>query len=436
MGALDASSPSLAVTQSGGHAPPAAPATRLRFLVAESAGALGDIGTFLPIVLGMVMVVGADAGAILVLAGLMNVLTGLYFRIPIAVQPMKAVCALAIAGSVSAGGAAVGGMFVGICMLAVGLSGIVGRLDRLVPRGVIRGIQAAVGVKLLLTGLRFGVLVPGSFVLRPVLGTQGVLVFACAVLASILFRKRPIAVIFALIAIGLAVAGRALPPGATTVVSLWRPTLAPLDAAALSGVWAAGIPQLPLTLLNSVLAISLLAGELFPAEKDKSTPARIAVSVGLMNLLACPFGGMPMCHGSGGLAAQHRFGARTRWSVVGLGAVKILIGLFLGAAATMWMKAFPTTILGVFLLMAGYGLLGASRIWQGRSTFAIGLVVVSVQLATGMLILGFAAGWIAHAIVSRAASGPESVLCPAPDGPADQTMPQRSPADARVAADR
>jgi MFS superfamily sulfate permease-like transporter len=407
----------------------------LRFLVAEAAGALGDIGTFVPMVLGMVMVVGADAGAILIFAGLMNVLTGLYFRIPIAVQPMKAVCALAIAGSVTAGGAATAGIFVGICMLAAGLSGIVGRLDRLVPRSVIRGIQAAVGFKLLLTGLRFGVLVPGSFALRPVLGTEGVLVFACAVLGGVFFRKRPAAVILALMVVGLAMAGTALPPGAASSISLWRPTLAPLDVAALSGVWTAGIPQLPLTLLNSALAVSLLAGELFPAESGRATPARIAVSVGLMNLLACPFGGMPMCHGSGGLAAQHRFGARTKWSVMGLGAVKILIGLFLGAAATVWMKAFPVTILGVFLMIAGHGLLKASRIWKSRPTIVVGLVVVSVHFATGVLILGFALGWIANAVISRAVPRAQAESCPATDGPTDQGVPQRSRPAARDVAD-
>jgi MFS superfamily sulfate permease-like transporter len=388
--------------KSEGNARSAAQATRLRFAIAEAAGALGDIGTFLPIVLGMVIVVGADAAAILVFAGLMNVITGLYFRIPIAVQPMKAVCALAIAGSVTAGGVAAGGIFVGVCMLVVGLSGLARRLDRLVPSNVIRGIQAAVGVSLFLTGLRFGVIDPETLTLLPVLGAGGILIFACTALAMLLFRKQPAVGIFALLAVGLAMAGMALPPDATTSISLWRPALVSLDVETLSGIWNAGIPQLPLTLLNSVLAVSLLARELFPAQKESSTPARIAVSVGLMNLLVCPFGGMPMCHGSGGLAAQHKFGARTKWSMVGLGGVKILIGLFLGVAATMWMNAFPRTILGVFLLMAGYGLLKASRVWKGRPTLAVGLAVVSVHLATGTLILGFAAGWLAHMIASRA----------------------------------
>ncbi len=119
---------------------------------------------------------------------------------------------------------------------------------------------------------------------------------------------------------------------------------------------------------------------------------------------------MPMCHGSGGLAAQHRFGARTSLSVIMLGAAKIGIGLFLGAAAMAWMKAFPVTILGVFLLVAGVGLLGASRIWKARPTLAVGLVMVAVHLATGMLVLGFTAGWIAHTVITRIAGSPGKMV--------------------------
>lgn len=71
--------------------------SRLRFVLSEAAGGLGDLGTFVPIVVGMVQLVGLDAATVLVFAGLMNILSGLVFGIPIAVQPMKAICALAIA---------------------------------------------------------------------------------------------------------------------------------------------------------------------------------------------------------------------------------------------------------------------------------------------------------------------------------------------------
>jgi MFS superfamily sulfate permease-like transporter len=156
-----------------------------------------------------------------------------------------------------------------------------------------------------------------------------------------------------------------------------------------------------LTLLNSVFAVSFLANRLFPGNGTRSTPRKIAVSVGLMNLVACPFGGMPVCHGSGGLAAQHAFGARTGWSMIILGAVKLATGLWFGALALAWMQAFPHTVLGVFLLLAGVALARASRFWHGRSIAVVAIVTAGVTFATRALPIGFAAGWVTHALICR-----------------------------------
>jgi hypothetical protein len=91
------------------------------------------------------------------------------------------------------------------------------------------------------------------------------------------------------------------------VPSLVVPTLEQLRA----GVTKAGIAQLPLTALNSIIAVSALASELYPGrDASRWSPASVSISVGLMNLVGGWFGAMPCCHGSGGLAAQHKFGAR------------------------------------------------------------------------------------------------------------------------------
>src|SRR5207245_2328522 len=75
----------------------------------------------------------------------------------------------------------------------------------------------------------------------------------------------------------------------------------------------AALPQIPLTTLNSVIAVCALSADLFPARRAE--PRRVAISVGAMNLVAAWFGGMPMCHGAGGLAGQYRFGARTNGAI-------------------------------------------------------------------------------------------------------------------------
>ncbi len=121
----------------------------------------------------------------------------------------------------------------------------------------------------------------------------------------------------------------------------------------------------------------------------------MAISVGLMNILSCPMGGMPLCHGSGGLAGQYRFGARSSLSVVMLGFMKLIIGLFLGAAAFAWMQAFPSAVLGVFLIVAGAALAESSKFWKNKEILAAGLIMIAVYMITNMLLAGFAAGWIA-----------------------------------------
>lgn len=91
------------------------------------------------------------------------------------------------------------------------------------------------------------------------------------------------------------------------VPSIIVPTWAQLKA----GILKAGIAQLPLTTLNSVIAVTALAKELFPTrDASRWSPTTVSIGVGAMNLVGCWFGAMPCCHGAGGLAAQHKFGAR------------------------------------------------------------------------------------------------------------------------------
>ena len=117
------------------------------------------------------------------------------------------------------------------------------------------------------------------------------------------------------------------------------------------GFLTAGLGQIPLTALNSVIALAALANDLFP-ELPADTPA-ISMSIGAMNLIGCFFGSMPFCHGSGGLAAQYRFGARTEVSIIVLGTLKIFFGLFFGSSLTGLIQSFPSTILGVMLFISG-----------------------------------------------------------------------------------
>ena len=166
------------------------------------------------------------------------------------------------------------------------------------------------------------------------------------------------------------------------------------DGAALEGIWRGGLPQLPLTLLNSVLAVAALAGQLYPQQAERVTPTRMALSVGIMNVLVCPLGGMPLCHGSGGLAGQHKLGARSGVSVILLGLAKLILGLLFGGMALAWMRAFPQSILGLFLLLAGWSLAEASRAWETRAGIWVSVVMVVSYYGAGLLLPAFGAGWL------------------------------------------
>ena len=132
----------------------------MRFDLAEVSGALGDLGTFVPLVVSLIAVCGMDGGTVLVFAGLFNLITGIAFNQPIPVQPMKAIAAVAIAEGLAPGEIAAAGFGAGVVVLALGLTGLVGVVERWVPRAVVRGIQLGVGLKLAATGFGMIVVVP------------------------------------------------------------------------------------------------------------------------------------------------------------------------------------------------------------------------------------------------------------------------------------
>ena len=353
---------------------------RPRFTFAEFSGGLGDLGTFLPIAVGLCVACDLGLPAVLVWAGVLNAATGALFRQPIPVQPMKAVAAVAVADGLTGGAVRAAGLLVGACVLLAGVTGLADRLGRAVPAAVVRGLQLAVGVKLAARGAGWAF---GGDGWELTLG-------ACAAAAVALApRSRRVPTLILLVVAGLT-AGAAVSPVAAAVgtAGSFLPDLP--DA----GEWrTAGVTllpaQLPLTLLNSVVAVCLLSADYFPGRGIR--PGRMAASVGLMNLLTVPLGGMPVCHGAGGLAAQHHFGARTGGAVVMLGGLKAAGGLALLAAPAAAVTGFPRPILGALLIAAGWRLANAAKAAEGAANVfvAVGTGAAVVWLGT---LWGVAAG--------------------------------------------
>ncbi len=361
---------------------------RLRFDRLEAAGALGDLGTFIPLLVGMVNRCGLQLGPSLFFAGLMNLLTGLMFGLPMPVQPMKAIATVAITENLGEAGILAAGILTGAVVLILALTGWVDRFQRIIPRAVIRGLQLSLGLKLIQMGFS-NVADTGTWIGWDSIG-MGVL---CAILVLMLYFSARVPGALVVFGVGL-VALLASQPALLTQIRLgmsWHlPSL--MDAQAWkTGLLKGAIPQIPLTLLNSVIAVCALSADLFPHKPV--SPKRVAASVGLMNLICCPFGAMPICHGSGGLAGQYRFGARTGGSVVMLGAAKMLLAVLLGGCLLGWLQAYPQSVLGVLLLFSGMELAMVCRDQTSRVDFFVMALTAGACLAINTaagFVIGFA----------------------------------------------
>jgi MFS superfamily sulfate permease-like transporter len=355
----------------------------------EIGGSLGDLGTFLPLLVGMSARNGLDFGAALFFAGLFNIVTGLTFAIPMAVQPMKAIAAVALTEGLTVPQILAAGVTVSVVILALGLTGLIDWLNRVIPKSVVRGLQLALGLSLLMKGLQM-VAATGTLA-----GPDSYLTGAVAtvvVLALFFSRSIPAALVLFIAGVGLAVwKNPAVVRDLGVGLSLphWTP---PAWADFVSSFPRAAVPQIPLTTLNSVVAVCALSVDLFPDRP--ASPRRVAVSVGLMNLVAAWFGGMPMCHGAGGLAGQHRFGARTNGSILFLGVVKLALAVLFGASLMTLCRAFPASVLGVMLAFSGMELALVTRDQTARTDAFVMLLTAGACLGLNHVALGFVIGLI------------------------------------------
>ena len=326
----------------------------------EISGSFGDIGTLLPILIALTQIRAISLSSTLVFSGLANILTGLAFGIPLPVQPMKAIAAVALAQDFSKADIASAGIFVAAAIGFLSMTGLIHWFTERIPVPVVKGIQVGTGLSLIISA---GNLYPrfdrtGTNALVLVLAFLGLL-------ASATFRRVPYALIILCIGIIAVISTDWLYPGwgedFRPDFSIWHPhTFVPSPREFGKGTLEAGIGQLPLTTLNSVIAVAFLAQDLLPNVQAPSTTS-LGLSVMAINLVGCWFGAMPVCHGSGGLAAQYRFGARSGASMIFLGLLKLLLGLFASDIALAIFNGFPNVLLCMLVIAAGLELVGVGE---------------------------------------------------------------------------
>ncbi|KAL5343466.1 hypothetical protein BJX70DRAFT_354241 [Aspergillus crustosus] len=323
-----------------------------RHYVSEIAGSLGDLGTFLPIALALAANNTISLASTLIFSGIFNILTGVFFGIPLPVQPMKAIAAVAIARSFSSGSIAAAGIFVAVVLFIGSITGILQWFTRVIPIPVVKGIQVGAGLSLVMAACTtlhdLGWIHPSWADNR----LWAIGVFIALLLTNSTSRRLPYALVVFLIGLVLAIIRSTLVSNLPSF-SIWHPHIViPVGHQWTEGAIDAGLGQLPLTTLNSVVAVVHLAADLLPSVPTPSVTA-IGLSVSFMNLVGCWFGAMPVCHGSGGLAAQYRFGARSGASVIFLGVVKLVLGLVFGESLVDLLHRFPKALLAVMVIAAG-----------------------------------------------------------------------------------
>jgi SulP family sulfate permease len=363
----------------------------------DVAGAFGDVGVLFPIAIALISLNRMNPTAVFLAAGLAYILAGTYFRVPIAVQPLKAVAAIALALHLPASSIAAAGLVMGILLCVIGITNLAPWIARLFTLPIIRGIQLGLGLLLARGGIHLIVERKEGPALAAYIPASSLLIALGATAILLAFRKSsrfPAALVLLGAGLMLGVTGhwRALP--SLDLGPLPLEFLHPQAGQLWSVLVALVVPQFALTFGNSIVATENTARILYGPQACRVTTRALSLSIGLMNLFAGTIQAAPMCHGSGGITAHNKFGARSEKSSYVVGAVCLALALF-GHSALGLLGLIPMTVLGVFLIYVGIQHAAFVRdIVKNRGWLFIAIVVGLVALATTNLTWGFLVGFV------------------------------------------
>ncbi|MDP2864700.1 MAG: putative sulfate/molybdate transporter [Elusimicrobiota bacterium] len=320
----------------------------LSFAPREWAGAFGDLGISVPVLLALSASGALDLSRALFLFGAYYICAGLYFRIPLPVQPLKAATALVIAQGLGAAALKACSLWIAAIFIVLSCTGLSEKLNRVFTRTIVRGIQCGVGL----------------------------LLFRAAY--KLLFSTQQASAL-------------PLSSGFPGLADMW------------TALWVLVLPQLPLTLGNSVAATCEVSRGYFGDGAARVDPTRVSLSIGVSNLVSAVFGGLPVCHGSGGVTAHHKFGARTAGATIIMGTVFILLSLALGSAGSAAaLGAIPAWLLAAML--AYTGLLHTKLLFDPLASLPVAAAMGLVGVVTNNLSYALALGLAAEAVRKLARS--------------------------------
>jgi len=375
----------------------------------EIAGSLGDMGTLLPIAIGMILINGLSPTGMFFSIGIFYILSGMYYGITVPVQPMKVIGAYAIATAMTPPQVLASSALMGLFLLIIGGTNAISVIGKYTPKPVVRGVQISTGTLLMAQGVKFMI---GSSkfqmarqMAEPYLTIQhigpiqvGIVIGIVGGVLTLLLlenKKFPagLVVILGGIFLGLVLGTHEGFDKLNIGIYLpkWLPFGFPTGVDFTFAFFALALPQLPMTLGNAVIANADLSYEYFGKDSHKVTYRALTLSMALANLLSFVVGGMPICHGAGGLAAHYRFGARTAGSNLMIGILFLALAFFLGIHALAVVYLLPMAILGVLLIFAGSQLALTIIDMKTRKDLFVALLMLGITLASNLAV-GFLVG--------------------------------------------
>jgi len=392
---------------------------RYRFNRMEMAGSLGDLGTLLPIAIGMILINGLNPMGMFFSIGVFYILSGLYFGVTVPVQPMKVIGAYAIATSMTPSQVLASVALMGVFLLIIGGTNAITVIGKYTPKPVVRGVQLSTGTLLMAQGVKFMI---GSSTFQamrhmaePYLLFQyvgpipiGILIGVTGGILTLLLLENKtfpagLVVVSAGLLLGLVLGTHEGVDQLKIGIYFpkWLPLGLPAGADFTFAFFALVLPQLPMTIGNAVIADADLSHEYFGDDSKKVTYRSLTLSMAVANFLSFAVGGMPLCHGAGGLAAHYRFGARTAGSNLMIGMLFLVFALFLGVHALSVVYLLPMAILGVLLIFAGAQLALTVIDITARKDLFVSLLMLGITLASNLAI-GFLVGIVvAYALKSE-----------------------------------
>lgn len=363
----------------------------------EWAGAFGDLGTLIPFIVAYITILKLNPTSILLAFGLSLIFSGLYYKTPIPVQPMKAIGAAAIAkAGVSVGMVWGAGIATGLFWALMGITNVLGYLGKLAKKPVATGIILGVGLSFVREAFKL-------MTVSPMLALAGLLI------TFLLLKFKKVPAIFLLLCLGIGYAFVTKPGlfnqlgglkiGWHIPIFSWGKVKA---GELVQGAFLLALPQIPLTFGNGILAITTENNALFP--KRPVSEKKIALTTGLMNIFSTALGGIPMCHGAGGMAGHVRFGAKTGGSLVILGAILTLLAVFFGSSVVLIFNILPKAVLGVILFFAGWELLQTYKkiSWEAKEIITVIITALISVYNVGLgFLLGLGLYYILEAVIRK-----------------------------------